>query len=110
MQVLENRHPSIHIRGDDPRPTYQISEDIGTYIHHRAYQLATRRCLLQNEHTFLLGQLTSVPNKIYLWAEYVIDEIEAAVAMTTGSIHAMAGTVPNIVQKEYAELLSCSAD
>jgi ankyrin repeat protein len=109
MQALENRHPSIHIRGDDPIPAYQIS-DIGTYIRHRAYQLATRRCLLQNEHPFLLGQLTTVPSKTYLWAEYVIDEIEAAVAIPTGSIRAMVGTVPNIVQREYAELLRWSAD
>jgi hypothetical protein len=85
MQALENKHPSIHIRGDDPLPAYQISKDIGTYIRQRAYQLATRRCLLQHEHTFLLGQLTSVLNKTYLWAEFVIDEIEAALGITTAA-------------------------
>ncbi|KAL3490385.1 hypothetical protein BJX62DRAFT_238195 [Aspergillus germanicus] len=94
MQALENKRPSTHIRGDDPVPAYQISKDIGTYIRHRPYQLATRRCLLQHEYTFLPGQLTSVPNKTYLWAD----------------IRAMVGTVPNIVQREYAELLRWSAD
>ncbi|KAL2840935.1 hypothetical protein BJX68DRAFT_271402 [Aspergillus pseudodeflectus] len=110
IQALKNKNPSIHICGDDGIPAYQISKDIGTYIRHRASQLAIRRCLLQHEHTFLLSQLTSVPNKIYLWAKYVIDEIEAAVAITTGSIRAMVGNLPDCVGREYSELLEWSTD
>jgi hypothetical protein len=46
IQALENKNPSIHICGDGRIPAYQIAKDIGTYIRHRASQLATRRCLL----------------------------------------------------------------
>lgn len=96
----------IHLSGETDEEVEQISKEIDLVIDARLLSVAPR-LKLSNDHCRALRQaLANVPQKTYLWAHLVLDEIGKDVEASSKSLQTIIDTLPKTVYEAYEKILS----
>ncbi|KAF3806885.1 hypothetical protein GCG54_00007135 [Colletotrichum gloeosporioides] len=67
LQSLESLAPTIHLHGEDEEQVDKIAQEINLVIRGRVFELGMKFSLNQAEEELLYDELTSMPNRTYLW-------------------------------------------
>ncbi|KEF58605.1 uncharacterized protein A1O9_06531 [Exophiala aquamarina CBS 119918] len=107
---LGNTVPTIHLSGEDETEVKKISQEINTVIKFRVRELSTRLDLLPEEQQTLKDELTSVPNRTYLWVHLVFEIIQESIDISQESLRAQVRKLPETVEAAYDKILCRSRD
>lgn len=111
FRQLEDRVPTIHLKGDADVEIEKISQEITLVIEHRAREIAIQKLLLQDEEEFLREKLTEAKNRTYLWVALTLDYIESLDGFTKGKVReTIRDKIPNTVNEAYEKILNKSKD
>ena len=110
FQVLQSKMPVIHLSGEGPEEVAQISKEIGLVIAHTVQQISFEKQLTPEEHVFLLGHLTSVENRTYLWVHLTIDIIRKSPGFNKGDVRRAITELPSSVDEAYERILNRCSD
>ncbi|KAH0551420.1 hypothetical protein GP486_007365 [Trichoglossum hirsutum] len=110
FKELESRTPIIHLSGEDEARIEEISHEINLVIRGEIDAISRKKSLQPDERTFLQEQLTSVPNRTYLWVTLVLDVIKNTSGFTRGNVRRTIGRIPDTVDKAYERILDRSSD
>ncbi|GAB1206414.1 hypothetical protein APSETT445_005101 [Aspergillus pseudonomiae] len=107
---LEAQLPKIHLSGENEVEIEKIMKEIDLVINERISQIGKQKSLEIQECEFLQEQLTSIPNRTYLWVSLVIDVIENTTGFTKGDVRRAIQSLPRTVDDAYEKILSHSPD
>ncbi|KAE8398358.1 hypothetical protein BDV37DRAFT_31958 [Aspergillus pseudonomiae] len=107
---LEAQLPKIHLSGENEVEIEKIMKEIDLVIKERISQIGKQKSLEIQECEFLQEQLTSIPNRTYLWVSLVIDVIENTTGFTKGNVRRAIQSLPRTVDDAYEKILSHSPD
>ena len=110
FKALEDRLPIIHLSGEGEREVDKISEEITLVIKHRVKSISEDNSLTAEETSFLETQLTSIPNRTYLWVHLTMDVINNIPGFSRGAVRQVVNEVPRSVNEAYEKILSRTSD
>jgi ankyrin repeat protein len=110
FQKLENQLPTIHLSGEEEVEIQKISHEIDLVIEKRVEDIGKENDLRPDECVFLKDQLTSVPNRTYLWVSLTLEVIENMPGFTKGNIRYAIRNLPQNVDEAYEKILNRSPD
>ncbi|KAL2813128.1 hypothetical protein BJX63DRAFT_432174 [Aspergillus granulosus] len=110
FQGLKDRLPMIHLSGEEEAEIEKISHEIDLVIQKRVEDIGKENHLRPDECVFLQNQLTSVPNRTYLWVSLTLDVIENMPGFTKGRIRHAIRNLPQNVDEAYDKILNRSPD
>ncbi|KAF9761124.1 hypothetical protein IL306_003957 [Fusarium sp. DS 682] len=87
-----------------------IEAEINTYIIIRVKEIARDLQLDDSERAWLEKQLLDVPNRTYLWASLILDQLENEDRITKRSLETLVGTLPRTLEEVYEQILSRGKD
>ncbi|KAL4997728.1 hypothetical protein BDV10DRAFT_194905 [Aspergillus recurvatus] len=108
--ALEKNLPTIHLSGENEENIEKISSEIDLVIKERVRDIGERNSLRQNECDFLSNQLTSIPNRTYLWVTLAMDVVENTPGFSRGDVRRMIHELPENVDAAYTRILDRSPD
>ncbi|KAF3211186.1 hypothetical protein TWF106_010324 [Orbilia oligospora] len=104
----------IHLSGESEAEILKISREIGIFIKARVEGIGEKAGLTRAERRMLLGKLTSVKNRTYLWVYLTLNLIESDPRMNIGisenRIQNITSHLPTTVNEAYERILSSSRD
>ncbi|KAF3231965.1 hypothetical protein TWF191_003940 [Orbilia oligospora] len=104
----------IHLSGESEAEILKISREIGIFIKARVEGIGEKAGLTRAERRMLLGRLTSVKNRTYLWVYLTLNLIESDPRMNIGisenRIQNITSHLPTTVNEAYERILSSSCD
>ncbi|KAF3196038.1 hypothetical protein TWF225_000389 [Orbilia oligospora] len=104
----------IHLSGESEAEILKISQEIGIFIEARVEGIGEKAGLTRAERSMLLGKLTSVKNRTYLWVYLTLNLIESDPRMNIGisenRIQNITSHLPTTVNEAYERILSSSRD
>ncbi|KAI4155893.1 MAG: hypothetical protein LQ340_000673 [Diploschistes diacapsis] len=107
---VKNHLPIIHLGGEDEDEVKKISQEINLVIQHRVHQIGIEKDLQPDECTFVEEQLTSIPQRTYLWVCLTLDVIQKTPGFTRGGVRNAVGQIPETLDEAYERILERSAD
>ncbi|KAL4782361.1 ankyrin repeat protein [Aspergillus varians] len=107
---LEKNLPTIHLSGENEENTDKISGEIDLVIKERVRDTAERNSLQLDESNFIIDQLTSVPNRTYLWVSLALDVVSKVPGFSRGNIRRVIHDIPENVDDAYTRILNRSPD
>ena len=111
FQQLEDRMLMIHLSGENQDAVEKISREIDLVIASRVDEISDQKTLKSMEREFLRDQLTSIPNRTYLWFCLTLDYIEHTPGFTKGNVRrAIHQDIPRTVDEAYNKILNRSVD
>jgi ankyrin repeat protein len=110
FQGLENKVPTIHLSGEGEAEIQQISYEIDLVIKKRVEDISKQNDLRPDECSYLQEQLTSVPNRTYLWVSLTLNVVENMTGFTRGNIRQTIQSLPPNVDEAYGRILDRSPD
>ncbi|KAH7095491.1 hypothetical protein FB567DRAFT_31362 [Paraphoma chrysanthemicola] len=110
FRALEDRLPTVHLRGEDEDEVGQITKEVDLVIRNRVKALGQRRRLKEDETRHVQGLLTAVPNRTYLWVTLTLYNLERMPAFTKGSALKLVTQIPRTVDEAYESILAKSVD
>ncbi|KAK2788475.1 hypothetical protein FQN53_003621 [Emmonsiellopsis sp. PD_33] len=105
FQLLENVFPTIHLHGENENEVQQISAEIDIVVRHEVKRIFKRRELVQEEQDLVLKELSSIPNRTYLWVYLVLHALDEIVSITLINICALVKQLPRSVNEAYDGIL-----
>ncbi|KAK6359015.1 hypothetical protein TWF696_000187 [Orbilia brochopaga] len=108
FQELDTSFAYIHLRGEGEAELTDISQEIDIFIQDRVRNIGTRRELTPSERDLLLQRLTAVPHRTYIWAQIVLDLIEADITIDKTGILEATSHLPETVNQAYEKIISKS--
>ncbi|CAH0038737.1 unnamed protein product [Clonostachys rhizophaga] len=106
LQTLEERHPTIHLSGEDQ--VEQISREIDISIRARLKDITRIHRLTEEEESTLMDELTKPQNRTYLWVHLMFEELKRATILTKRDLITCAHNLPKTVEEEYNLILDRS--
>ncbi|KAF3192532.1 hypothetical protein TWF788_000143 [Orbilia oligospora] len=104
----------IHLSGESEAEILKISREIRIFIKARVEGIGEKAGLTRAERSMLLGRLTSVKNRTYLWVYLTLNLIESDPRMNIGisenRIQNITSHLPTTVNEAYERILSSSCD
>ncbi|KAF3098669.1 hypothetical protein TWF569_009814 [Orbilia oligospora] len=104
----------IHLSGESEAEILKISQEIGIFIEARVEGIGEKAGLTRAERSILLGKLTSVKNRTYLWVYLTLNLIESDPRMNIGisenRVQNITSHLPTTVNEAYERILSSSRD
>ncbi|KAL2839007.1 hypothetical protein BJX68DRAFT_258999 [Aspergillus pseudodeflectus] len=107
---LEKSLPTIHLSGENEKNTDKISGEIDLVIKERVRDISERNSLRLDEFDFIIDQLTSVPNRTYLWVSLALEVITKIPGFTKGNVRQAIHDIPENVNAAYTRILDRSPD
>jgi ankyrin repeat protein len=107
---LECDLPTIHLKGENEEEITKISHEIDMVIRSRVIGISRTLELGLEEQNVLVEELTLVPNRTYLWAHLVFEEIQNGILFTPGKIRSEIRNIPRTVSEAYNRILLKSRD
>ena len=107
---IETLMPIIHLSGEGENEIQEISKEINIVIEHRIQQLGKVKKLTLEEISFLHEQLTTIPNRTYLWVHLVLDYIQKTPGFSRGHAKRSISELPRSVDEAYERILCRSPD
>ncbi|VUC21709.1 unnamed protein product [Clonostachys rosea] len=108
LRTLEERHPTIHLSGEDQ--VEQISREIDITIRARLKDIKRRHQLTDEEESDLVEALTRPRNRTYLWVHLMFEELKKATILTKRDLYTCVNSLPQTVEEEYNLILDRSKD
>ncbi|EZF32372.1 hypothetical protein H101_04035 [Trichophyton interdigitale H6] len=108
--MLEKNLPTIHLSGENEENIEMISSEIRLVIQARVKEIGNRNSLLPDECDFISSQLTSVPNRTYLWVTLTMDVVERMPGFSRGNIRRIIYDIPKDIDAAYSRILDRSPD
>lgn len=108
FKELEDQLPTIHLGGEGEAEIQQISREIDLVIKKRVEDISKKNDLQPDECSYLQEQLTSVPNRTYLWVSLTLDVVENMTGFTRGNIRQTIQSLPPTVDDAYDKILDRS--
>ncbi|KAK2752318.1 hypothetical protein FQN55_007358 [Onygenales sp. PD_40] len=105
FQLLENVFPTIHLHGENENEVQPISAEIDIVVQHEVKRISKRRELVQEEQDLVLKELSSIPNRTYLWVYLVLHALDEIVSPTRRNIRALVKQLPRSVNEAYDGIL-----
>ncbi|KAL4788809.1 hypothetical protein BDV19DRAFT_395637 [Aspergillus venezuelensis] len=102
--------PTIHLSGENEENTDKISGEIDLVIKERVRDIGERNSLRLDESEFIIEQLTSVPNRTYLWVSLALDVITKIPGFSRGNVRRVIQDIPENVNAAYTRILNRSSD
>lgn len=84
---LEKSLPTIHLSGENEVNADKISNEIDLVIKERVGDIGERAFLQPEECDYVIKQLTSVPNRTYLWVSLALNVVERMPGFCRGNVH-----------------------
>ncbi|EGX52430.1 hypothetical protein AOL_s00043g219 [Orbilia oligospora ATCC 24927] len=104
----------IHLSGESEAEILKISQEIEIFIKARVEGIGEKAGLTRAERSMLLGKLTSVKNRTYLWVYLTLNLIESDPRMnidiSENRIQNITSHLPTTVNEAYERILSSSRD
>lgn len=95
----------IHLSGETDQEIEQISREIDLVIDARLSSIASRLQLTDEHCSIVKGALGNVPQKTYLWANLVLDEIGKDIEANSKSLQSIITTLPKTLDEAYEKIL-----
>ena len=106
---LIRRFSRIHLSGDDESDL--IKKEIDLVINSEVSVIASERCFDRETEDFLLTQVLSIENRMYLWLHLIPDQIRNSDnAGNKMAIRKEVETIPQSVSKAYEMILAKTKD
>ncbi|KAK3392746.1 hypothetical protein B0H63DRAFT_491065 [Podospora didyma] len=105
---LEDRQPTIHLRGENQAEIETISHEIDIVIRKRVEELRIMLKLKADDSQRLKRELKAVENRTYLWVHLMFEVIERYLPLSQGDLLANIRSVPKTVEAAYDKIL-CSS-
>ncbi|EFW99839.1 ankyrin repeat-containing protein [Grosmannia clavigera kw1407] len=100
----------IHLQGDREDTANEIAEEIKLVVDNRVDTTANAFGLTPDEHRLMREQVTSVPNRTYLWISLVFDGLMNGSDITKKDIVNLAKQLPRGIYAAYEKILRKSQD
>ena len=110
FRKLELVSPTIHLEGEGDDEVKRITSEINLVVQHTALEIAGEKDLESEEYMLLVQQLTSVPNRTYLWVYLTLEFIRQTPGFTRGNVRRAVTTIPRSVDEAYEKILKRSPD
>ncbi|KAF0327457.1 ankyrin repeat domain-containing protein 52 [Colletotrichum asianum] len=110
FQKIKSLDPTIHLRGDDGEVATKIEKEINDVIKSKVHGLSKRFGLDEDEEERLCNELTSMPNRTYLWVHLVWDMLERGLGISSNIIEEIVRDIPSTVHEAYEKILRRSTD
>ncbi|KAL6235358.1 hypothetical protein BDW75DRAFT_230428 [Aspergillus navahoensis] len=107
---LEKSLPTIRLSGENEENIEKISSEIDLVITERVRDIGDRNHLEVDECDFIIEQLTSVPNRTYLWVSLTLDVIERMPGFSRGNVRRVVHEIPKNIDAAYTRILNRSPD
>ncbi|KAL4732892.1 ankyrin repeat protein [Aspergillus similis] len=107
---LEKSIPTIRLSGESEENTEKISIEIDLVIKERVREIGERNSLRPDECDFIVDQLTSIPNRTYLWVSLALNVIERMPGFSKGNVQNAILDIPKDVEAAYTRILDRSLD
>ena len=101
---LERRFPTIRLKGENEEELAQISNEIDMVIHYEINQISANQHLQPAERQFLCKHLTGMPNRTYLWAHLVLDDLKASLSAGVDQMRHTLSHLPQTVDGVYEKI------
>lgn len=107
---LERSLQTIRLSGENEERIEKISSKIDLAIAERVRDIGERNFLQPGGCEFITEQLTSVPNRTYLWVSLTLDVVERMQGFTSGNVRCVVHNIPESVDAAYTRMLNRSPD
>lgn len=108
--TLKKECPTIHLSGENETVVDRISTEIDFVIKQRVKKLGTELQLQAQEVKMMEEELTSNPNRTYLWVYLVFDAIIENLHFTRNGLAETIRNLPKSVSEAYHNILSKSSN
>ena len=98
----------VRLQGEEE--SEKISQEIDLVIQRRIQDIGKRMRLSLSQQSSLQSNLTSIPQRTYLWLHLTFDAIEKRVLLTGKDIAAIVKVIPENLDQAYTAMLDKSAD
>ncbi|KAJ8128503.1 hypothetical protein O1611_g5132 [Lasiodiplodia mahajangana] len=100
----------IRLAGEGETEIREISQEINLVIGVKVKELGERLRLQGDEERLLQNELTSVPNRTYLWVYLAFDFLSKSIMINKSSIRRITRDIPKTVEAAYEKILGRSGD
>ncbi|RYP16757.1 hypothetical protein DL765_004934 [Monosporascus sp. GIB2] len=98
----------IHLSGESDDEMTKISKEINVFITARVQEIGAKLHLKEKEQDLLLGELTRVGNRTYIWVHLTLKLIESNIEIDKTGIVKAISQLPKSVDEAYDRILSRS--
>ncbi|KAL3439736.1 ankyrin repeat protein [Aspergillus insuetus] len=105
---LEKTLPTIRLSGENEENIEKISSEIDLVIQERVRDIGEQNSLQPEECNFIIKQLTTVPNRTYLWVSLALYAVESTADFSKAGIHRVIHEISGGVNAAYTQILNRS--